>query len=382
MRAVCVREVQQSLRESAKRLLEDTIRTMGVGTKFGILSDRIETPGGGVIIFQGMADHTAESIKSLEGFRRAWVEEAQTLSARSLTMLRPTIRMEGSEIWFSWNPRSKSDPVDKMFRSGDPPTGSVSVSANWSDNPWFPSTLEAERLDCQRTNPDQYDHIWEGGYVSVAEGAYYATQLTRARREGRIGKVARDPLMGIRLYWDIGGAGSKADACSIWVTQFIGREVRLIDYYEAQGQPLDAHVAWLANRGYGPGRVLCVLPHDGGTSDRVYAVSFEGALRKVGYEVTVVPNQGKGAAMQRVQALRNLFPQIWIDEANCTSGIDALGWYHERRDEHRNAGLGPEHDWSSHCADALGLMAIHYTPPHAGAAEVKMPQPIRAIGGR
>ena len=105
-RMVCVREVQRSLKESAKRLLEDKIIKFGMEAEFNITNDSIGTPGGGVIFFQGLQDHTAESIKSLEGFDVAWVEEAQTLSKRSLEFLRPTIRKKESELWFSWNPRN------------------------------------------------------------------------------------------------------------------------------------------------------------------------------------------------------------------------------------------------------------------------------------
>ena len=94
LRSVCIREVQQSLKESAKRLIEDKLDALKLGTAqgFRVYKDSISTPGGGVIVFQGMQDHTAESIKSLEGFGRAWVEEAQTMSANSLKLLRPTIQ--------------------------------------------------------------------------------------------------------------------------------------------------------------------------------------------------------------------------------------------------------------------------------------------------
>src|SRR6476659_915567 len=101
-RAVCIRETQKSLAQSSKRMIEDKIIALGVGHQFNVLYDRVETPGNGLVIFTGMQDHTAESIKSLEGFHIAWIEEAQTLSARSLALLRPTIRAEGSELWFSW----------------------------------------------------------------------------------------------------------------------------------------------------------------------------------------------------------------------------------------------------------------------------------------
>lgn len=363
MRSVCIREVQKSLKESAKRLLEDKLQEhrLGEADGFKVFREVIETPGDGVVIFQGMQDHTAESIKSLEGFKRAWVEEAQTLSVRSLSLLRPTIRANDSELWFSWNPRRKNDPVDAMFRSGAVPTGAAVVQANWSHNPWFPSVLDQERRDCQRDNPDQYEHIWEGGYATVIEGAYFAKCLSEAREKGRIGNVAADPLMTFRAFFDIGGTGAKADACAIWIAQFIGREIRVLNYYEAVGQPLAAHVNWLRDNGYGGAQI--VLPHDGTTNDKVYDVSYESALTAAGFEVTVIPNQGKGAAAMRIEAARRLFPSIWFNKDTTTGGLDALGWYHERKDEARNIGLGPQHDWASHGADAFGLMCVAYEAP-------------------
>jgi phage terminase large subunit len=157
-RVVCIREVQRSLAQSAKRLVEDRIQALGVGHEFRVLYDRIETPGGGLIIFQGMADQTAESIKSLEGYDIAWVEEAQTITNRSLALLRPTIRADGSEIWFSWNPRRKSDAVDQFLRV-ERPDNAIVVKANWRDNPWFPAVLEEERQTDLRLYPDRYDHM-------------------------------------------------------------------------------------------------------------------------------------------------------------------------------------------------------------------------------
>ena len=88
-RIVCIREIQKTLAQSAKAVIESTIQALGVGSEFRVFFDKIETPGGGLIIFLGMQDQNAESIKSLEGYDIAWVEEAQTLSARSLALLRP-----------------------------------------------------------------------------------------------------------------------------------------------------------------------------------------------------------------------------------------------------------------------------------------------------
>lgn len=359
LRAVCIREVQKTLKESAKRLIETKIEDLGVGQYFDVQRELIITSGNGLIIFQGMQDHTAESIKSLEGFHVAWIEEAQTLSSRSLSLLRPTIREEGSELWFSWNPRREKDPVDMMLRGKDTPTGAVTIRANWSDNPWFPNVLEQERLDCLKSNPDQYDHIWEGGYATVMAGAYYARHLAEARQQKRIGRVARDPLMPIKAFWDIG----VSDATAIWISQFVGRSILVLDYYEAEGQPLGAHLEWLRSNGYE--KAECILPHDGDKRDAVTAIRFEDHIRAAGFKVRTIPNQGKGAAMKRVEAMRRVFPAMWFNEQTTDAGLKALGWYHEKRDEDRNIGLGPEHDWASHGADAAGLMAVAYEEPKA-----------------
>ncbi|MFH0296123.1 phage terminase large subunit [Bradyrhizobium sp. 31Argb] len=247
--AVCIREAQRTLAQSSKRLIESKIASLGIGNGFKLFADKIETPGDGIIIFRGLQDHTADSIKSLEGFRIAWVDEAQSLSARSLALLRPTIRAEGSELWASWNPRRKTDAIDDFLRGRKPP-GAIVVHANWRDNPWFPAVLEEERRTDLSLYPDRYDHIWEGDYVRAFEGAYFAEMLTQARKEGRIGKVSADPLLPLRAFIDIGGSGATADAFTIWVTQWVGAEIRILDYYESVGQVLAFHVNWLRSRGY------------------------------------------------------------------------------------------------------------------------------------
>lgn len=359
-RAVCIREVQRSLKESSKRLLEDKIIALGITQRdgFKVWNEVIETPGDGIITFQGMQDHNAESIKSLEGYHVAWVEEAQTLSHRSLSLLRPTIRADGSELWFSWNPRRKSDAVDAMFMGHGRPDESIVIRANWSDNPWFPAVLEQERLECLHKNPEQYPHIWEGDYATVLEGAYYARYLAQAQQEGRISNVGEDPLMTVRLFCDIGGTGATADAFTMWAGQFIGKEIRVLDYYEAVGQPLGHHLDWLRTKGYTPERAQIWLPHDGDSNDSVFDVSYKSAFEKVGYAVTVIPNQGRGAAKARIECARRLFPRVWFDASRTEAGRAALGWYHEKKDETRNIGLGPLHDWSSNGADSFGLMCV------------------------
>lgn len=363
LRTVCIREVQKDLAQSSKALIEAKLSALRLteADGFKVFKDVIQTPGDGLMIFKGMNDYTADSIKSLEGFKRAWWEEAQTATSHSLNLLRPTLRADGSELWFSWNPRRKTDPIDAMLRGDQKPTGAVVIKANWRDNPWFTKELEQERQDCVRMQPDQYEHIWEGGYVSVVDGAYFAADLTKARADGRIGRLSADPLMSLRVFCDLGGTGARSDAFAMWVAQFIGREVRVLDYYEAVGQPLATHLQWLRDKGYDKAGIW--LPHDGETQDRINDVSFEGAFKKAGYAVTVIPNQGKGAAKKRIEAARRLFPSIWFDETKCEAGLAALGWYHEKKDDERALGLGPEHDWSSHGADAFGLMCVAYKPP-------------------
>lgn len=366
-RWLCVREIQKSLMQSAKRLIETELTRFGLGEAqgFRVLNERIETPGGGVIVFQGMQDHTADSLKSYEGFDGAWVEEAQSLSERSLTLLRPTIRKPDSELWFSWNPRRKVDPVDVMLRGEEQPTGAVVVRANWSDNPWFPAVLEQERLDCLRTNPDQYAHIWEGDYVTVVQGAYYVEQLRAAQQSGRIDEFNADPLFTYRVFCDIGGPGKSADAFAMWVAQFRKESIYVLDWYEAQGQDLGAHLAWLRGKGYSEGRTQIILPHDGAPDKGPYALSsWESAFRAAGYkDVRVVPNQGQGAAMARVKEARRLFPRIRFNRATTEGGRQALGWYHEKMHPELGVGMGPEHDFSSHSADAFGLMCVSYEEP-------------------
>lgn len=362
LRSVCIREVQKDLKESAKLLIEDKLQQHGLGEAdgFKVFREAIQTPKDGVIIFKGMQDYTAESIKSLENFKRAWIEEAQTLTARSLTMLRPTIRADGSEIWASWNPRRKSDAIDDFLRAKKP-NNAVVVQANWRDNPWFPQVLKDERAIDLEKYPERCDHIWEGGYATAFEGAYFAALLADAKRTDRIGKVAADPLLPIRAFIDIGGSGATADAFTIWIVQWVGQEIRILDYYESVGQVLAYHVNWLRKRGYSD--AILYLPHDGVNANNVTGKRYEDHLREAGFDVIVISNQGRGAAAMRIEAVRRLGPQMWFNEATTEAGRDAIGFYHERKDESRNVGLGPEHDWSSHAADALGLMATAYQMP-------------------
>lgn len=360
LRSVCIREIQNDLAQSVKLLLETKLSQFGLGEAdgFKVFNDVIQTPRDGIITFKGMNNYTADSAKSLEGFKRAWWEEAHTASQKSIRILRPTIRAKGSQMWWSYNPFQKTDPISKLFDVEDKPTGSTVITANWRDNPWWTEELEQERLDCLRLDPDNYAHIWEGDYISVVEGAYYAKHLTQARAENRIGFFNRDPLLPIYAFIDIGGSSNKADSFVFWIVQRIGLEKRALAYYEAVGQEFSVHVNWLRNNGFGS--AIIVLPHDGTKHDNVYDVTPEGFFRAAGFKTEIMKNQGMGAAMLRIEAGRRDFGNWRFNEERCQGGIDALANYHEKKDEKRNIGLGVNHDWSSHGADAFGLACVWF----------------------
>lgn len=356
---LCAREFMNSLDESSLEEIKTAIRSVPWLNEYYEIGEKYIRSKDGAIkySFAGLR-HNLDSIKSKARVLLCWVDEAEPVTEEAWRKLIPTIREDDSEIWLTWNPESKRSATNERFRVS-PPAGAKIVELNWRDNPWFPKTLDVERLDDQAKRPHVYNHIWEGDYAQAAEGAYYADHLLRAKLDGRIGAVGIDRMHEVRAFWDIGGTGRLSDACSIWVAQFVGQQIRILDYYEAQGQELADHVAWLREKGYNG--CTCVLPHDGGTKDKVYRVSYETALQGAGFPVVVVPNQGAGAAKGRIEAVRRLFPQLWFNDATTEGGREALAWYHEKMDEQRGIGLGPEHDWSSHAADAFGLMAIAHS---------------------
>lgn len=358
---VCGREFMNSLDESSLAEVKLAIESEPWLAEAYDVGDRyIKTRDGRVdFAFVGLR-HNLASIKSKARIWVLWVDEAERVSELAWQIADNTVREVGAETWVTWNPERKGSATDLRFRQNPPPESKI-IALNWRDNPWFPSTLEKKRLVDKDVRAGQYEHIWEGDYVTTVEGAYFASELTAAKESGRIGRVAADPLMTLRAIFDIGGTGAKADAVAIWIEQWVGREIRCLDYYEAVGQPLATHVSWLRERGYG--KALCILPHDGTTHDKVYDVSYESSLRQAEFEVLVIPNQGKGAAKMRIEAARRMFPSIWFNEATTQAGRDALGWYHEKKDPERGIGLGPEHDWSSHGSDAFGLGCVAYETP-------------------
>lgn len=357
---LCGRQFMNSLADSSLEEVKEAIREEPwLAQHFDIGETFIRTKSGRISYsFVGLA-RNLNSIKSKSRILLAWIDEAEPVTEEAWVKLIPTLREEDSELWITWNPERKKSATNKRFHSdndNEPDPRVKVVEMNHRDNPWFPEILDRQRLKDQRERPDQYGHIWEGEFITFAEGAYYVVQLNRAKEKGRLGQLDPDPLMTIWAIWDIGGTGAKADATAIWIVQFIGQAVWILDYYEAKGQPLATHVNWLKENDYG--KAHCVLPHDGASHEKIVDATYEGALRKAGFEVLVIPNQGTGAAKMRITAARNLFPQMYFDKEYCEAGIEAIGWYHEKIDEERGVGLGPHHDWSSHGADAFGLIAV------------------------
>jgi phage terminase large subunit len=369
---VCGREFQNSLDDSSMAEVKAAIESEPwLAAHYEVGEKYIRTKDGKIdFAFVGLR-RNIESVKSTARIRLLWVDEAEPVTEQAWLKAIPTVREENAEIWVTWNPERRNSATNLRFRM-DPPENAKICEVNWRDNPWFPTTLEQIRKEDLTKRPEMYPWVWEGQYAVAHAGAYYSFLLSEAQREGRICTVGKDPLLPIRAFCDLGGTGARSDAFAIWVAQFVGREIRLLDYYEAVGQPMGCHTDWLRERGWGKAQI--VLPHDGATHDRVYAVSFESAFYEAGFSVDVIPNQGRGAARARIEAARRLFPVCWFNAATTEPGRDALGWYHERKSEDvRDVGLGPEHDWSSNCADAFGLMAIAYEAPRGRPKAITYP---------
>ena len=351
-RAVCIREVQNSIKDSVKQLLTDKIDKMGLNGFFEIIDTEIRGANGSLIIFRGMQHYSADSIKSLEGYDVAWVEEAQSLSQRSLDLLRPTIRKEGSEIWFSWNPENEDDPVDRFFRSQNR-TDAALVRVNWDANPWFPDVLRADMEADYSADPEKAAHVWGGEYNVVTEGAYYARALADLEKAGRIGHFPHDPALPVYTAWDIG----VDDYTAIWFFQENGRQVRAIDYYETSGDGAEIIIEEAIKPK--PWRwAVHYMPHD-------VKVREWGAGAKSRYQTLLglgLNNIRVGVAQgpaERINASRAILPVMHFNEETTRQGIKRLRNYRRRLNQATGAYSGPLHDENSHGADAFGEYAVN-----------------------
>lgn len=353
-RVVCIREVQDSIRDSVRQLLVDKIQKLGLGKLFTALDTEIRGPNGSLIIFKGMQSYNAETIKSLEAYDIAWVEEAQTLSQRSLDMLRPTIRKEGSELWFSWNPRYKTDPVDKFFR-GNPPEEAVSVMVNWRDNPWFPDVLAKDMARDFEVDPDKADSVWNGAYGS-SEGAILSRWVNEAEREGRINNdVQFDPQGSpIEVSSDLGFR----DTASWWYWQRKVGGFSLLKYDGDSGLDADDWIPRIKKNIQAIGKLGKIwLPHDAKAKTfQSKHTSIEKFLAAFGASyVDIVPQSSK---LDQISAARKVIKRCEFNREQCESGIDGLlAWEFEYNDDGDVFSKFPLHNWASHPGDAFAYGA-------------------------
>lgn len=313
LRVVCIREVQRSLKFSAKSLIENKIRDLEVSSLFEILATEIRRRNGtGVMIFEGMQDHTAGSIKSLEGFGRAWVEEAQSISKRSLDLLLPTIRAEGSELWFSWNPDQPTDPVDAFFASK--PAGAVHVHTTYQENPFCPEVMRTEAARLQLVDPDAYAHIWDGGYFLGSSGRVYSSFSAKPFPVGNVDESVEDK--GGEIY--VGQDFNVNPMASVIAVRVVD-ECHVIDALEIATSNT-SEVAEEIKRRY-PGRKVIFCPDPAGNQRRTNApvgqTDFT-ILRAAGFEVRAPT--AHAAVVDRINNSQEMFFQAVPTKANPQSG--------------------------------------------------------------
>lgn len=350
--------MQKSLKNSVKLLVEDKIKALGVSHLFEVLEAEIKTPGGGVIMFQGMQNHTADSIKSLEGFDIAWVEEAQSLSQRSLDLLRPTIRKPGSELWFSWNPNKPTDPVDVLLRGDTPPSDSVVIEVNFDSNPYLPPELRADLEDDRLRDPDKFLHVWGGQYSLNSEARIFRnwkieafeTPADAVHRFGADWGFANDPTALIRCH--IEGRKLYVDHEAVEV----GCEIDETPYlFSGDARP----AGWPKNEPYVngpykdapkrkkragvPGADKWLIRAD---NARPETVSY---MKRRGYRITQAV-KGAGSLEDGIQFLKTF---DIIVHPRCKEVFNELTLYAYKVDEHTGEILPVPDDKNNHLIDAL-----------------------------
>lgn len=386
-RLVCLREVQNTLRESCRELILSKIREWGVGDLFDVTGDEIRGPHGSLCVFRGMQSFNADNIKSLEDFDVAWFEEAHTCSARSLRLLRPTLRKPGAQMWFSWNPRHDTDAVDAFFRSESRPASSIVVPCSWLDNPYLSPDVVMEAIEDYRRDQEEAEHVWGGGYELISDASYYAKLLRAAENEGRVGDFGHIRGLPVHTSWDIG----VDDYTAIWFWQDDGRFPRVIDYWEAQNQGAEEIVEtalpeYHADPREGARRLVMsgrLQPYRYGTHffppDVQVREWGHGARSRVEtLQALGLQNIHRGARTspeERISASRTLLPSVrFADTKRVRLGIKRLRRYQRKMNEQLGIYIGPLHDENSHGADAFGEYAYN-----AALAKLEVPASRPAI---
>lgn len=351
-RWICVREHQISLKHSVKQLIEDKIDAHGVRQYFDSTLANIKTPGGGIIIFQGMKNHTADSIKSVEDFDGAWVEEAQSLSQRSLTMLRPTLRKAHSQLWFSWNPDQPTDPVDDFFRgSKEKPPNSAIVKVNYQDNPWFGKTSLREDMEYdKRRDIDRYDHVWMGGYNTKSEA--------RVFRNWRVGELTEfEALKNDRARMYGADWGFSIDPTVLVESVVKGRTLYITREAYKIGLEIDQIIKFWSS--IIPEAALYTIIAD---SARPETISY---LRKAknGYPKMLPAVKGANSVQEGIEFLRAFDIVVHPD---CVYAIDELTHYSYKIDPKTMLVLPVLEDKKNHVIDSLRYMVEPLRRPKGG----------------
>jgi phage terminase large subunit len=342
LRVLCAREVQKSMRDSVHRLLKDRTAQLGMSRFYRVTDTEIRGANGSLFAFTGLQSHTVDSIKSYEGFDVVWVEEAHSVSKRSWDVLIPTIRKEGSEIWMTLNPDMETDETYTRFVASTSDDTWV-CEINWRDNPWFPDVLEQERLKAQRSqSKEDYEHIWEGRPLAIAQGAIYKHEIQDMIASGRVCPVPYDPILPVHTVWDLGWN----DAMTIGFVQRAPMDVRIIDYIEDSHRTLDWYVAQIEKRPYRWGTDY--LPHDARAKNFQTGKSTEEQLRAMGRNPFVL---AVASIEEGIKAVRMLFPRCYFDREKTARLLECLKRYRRALHTQTQEPMAPLHDEFSHGAD-------------------------------
>jgi phage terminase large subunit len=354
LRILCAREFMTSMKDSVHKLLSDQIEDLSLNGMYEITQNTIRGKNGTEFNFVGLRNNIA-NVKSFEGVDVCWVEEAQSVSARSWDVLIPTIRKEQSEIWVSFNPELETDETYQRFVL-NPPDNSVVTKINWNDNPWFPDTLRLEKDSLKQRDMQAYNTVWEGICRQTVDGAIFARELQQADLENRITKVGYDPSKPVHAVFDLGWS----DATAIWFVQFIGMETRLIRYIEDSQKTITDYLAKMQTFGYVYDTLW--LPHDAENKTLAAAGrSIDQIVKSAGYKTKIIP---RTPVVDSINAARTLFRNCWFDRENCHDGLQCLRHYRYEVDpETKQFSKNPLHDQYSHGADAFRMLGLMVNEP-------------------
>ena len=363
MRIVCAREIQKNIKGSVHQLLADVVRSHNLEGFYTVQETVIKGANGTEIYFSGLK-HNTTGIKSFEGSDIWWVEEAENVSAKSWEDLIPTVRKNDSEIWVSFNTKNISDPTYQIFVA-NADEDAIVKKVSWRDNPFFPDVLNKARLKLLKDDPEAYEHVWEGEPDTRRSGVVYAKQMAKAREEGRICKVPYDPAYQVFTAWDLGYG--KGNATSIWWLQFVGRELRWLKYYEAEGEFIPHFAKIIKEQPYDYMYKGHYLPHDGASAN-VRGANVPTQLEQLGILSTTLARAANEEKLKgERELLANILSYSVFDEVKTKDGVFGLENYHFRWHEDRGRFENkPYHDASSNPADAARYAAVAIEKVKAG----------------